>query len=106
MVSERTYRLAAGTQPEFQRLSREQIWPWLTAQGARLIAYGHDPLGPSDEMITLVAFRSLPDWHRLSHPVAELASSEVRQAWDARAALIQRHRGRLLIVDTDFGTPV
>jgi hypothetical protein len=105
VVSERTYQLAAAQQGEFLRLSREYVWPWLTAQGARMIAYGHDPLAASDEVITLFAFRSLPEWHRLSRPSAEQAGAEATQAWQQRAALIRSHRGRLLIVDTDFGTP-
>ncbi len=90
---------------EFLRLSREYVWPWLTAQGARMIAYGHDPLAASDEVITLFAFRSLPEWQRLSRPSTEQAGAEAAQAWQQRATLIGRHRGRLLIVDTDFGTP-
>ena len=69
-----------------------------------MISYGHDPLAASDEVITLFAFRSLPEWHRLSRPSAERAGVEAAQAWQQRAALIQRHRGRLLIGDTDFGT--
>ena len=106
VVSERTYQLAEADQAEFLRLSRHYIWPWLAGQGARMIAYGHDPLGASDEVITLFAFRSLPEWQRLSRPSVEQASAEVAQAWRQRAALIRQHRGRLLIIDTDFGTPI
>ena len=106
VVSERTYRVAEGGQAQFLALSREHVWPWLIGQDARVIAYGHDPLGESDEVITLFAFRTLPEWHRLSRPTAEAASAEVAQAWHDRAALIRRHRGRLLVVDTDFGAAV
>ena len=106
VVSERTYRVTEGRQADFLNLSRDHIWPWLTERGARVIAYGHDPLGESDEVITLFAFRTLPEWHRLSRPTAEEASADVTQAWHDRASLIRRHRGRVLVVDTDFGTRV
>jgi hypothetical protein len=106
VVSERTYRLAPGGEADFLRLSRDHVWPWLAQQDARMIAFGRDPLGPSDEVITMYAFRSLAEWQRLSRPSPELASDEVARAWSERSALIQRHQGRLLIVATDFGTPV
>ena len=71
-----------------------------------MIAFGHDPLGPSDDVITMYAFRSMAEWHRLSRPSLELASDDVARAWSERSALIERHQGRLLLVATDFGTPV
>ena len=106
VVSERTYRLTPGGEADFLRLSHDYIWPWLEQQDARMIAFGRDPLGPSDEVITIYAFRSLAEWHRLSRPSPELASDDVAQAWSERSTLIQRHQGRLLLVATDFGTPV
>jgi hypothetical protein len=107
IVSERTYALNEGAQTEFLRLSRDYIWPWLGRHGARMIGYGSDPLVPSNEVVTLFAFRSLPEWHRLSRPPAELSPpTEVISAWQARHALMQRQWGRLLTVGTDFGTRV
>lgn len=105
VVSERSYQVEGG-RDEFLRLSRDYVWPWLEQHGARMIAFGHDPLGASDELITLFAFRTLPEWQRLSRPSAEEASAEVEQAWQQRATLIRRHSGRLLVVATDFGSPV
>jgi hypothetical protein len=105
VVSERSYALTADAHAEFMRLSRELIWPWLEQQGGRAIAVGRDPLAPSEEVITLFAFRSLPDWHRLSRPLAELQPpATVVAAWEARRHLVQRQWGRLLIVGTDWGT--
>lgn len=104
VISERTYDLSEGAAAEFTRLSQEHIWPWLEQRGARLVAYGHDPLGPSQEMITLFAFRSMSDWHRLSRPSTKLAPSpQLVEAWTHRDSLIRRHHGRLLLVGTDFG---
>jgi hypothetical protein len=107
ILSERTYVLRDGTEPEFARLSRDYIWPWLETQGGRLVAYGQDPLQPPNEVMTLFAFRSLQEWHRLSRPSVGLnPPSEVAQAWSQRANLVETHRGRLLSIGTDFGTPV
>ncbi|MEE8337355.1 MAG: hypothetical protein V3R95_04790 [Dehalococcoidia bacterium] len=105
IVSERTYQLAPGAEQEFAQISKQHIWPWLEAQGGHIIASGHDPLAASDEVITLFAFRSLSEWERLSRPSNEPAPAEVVQAWQDRARLITRHRGRLLLIGTDFGTP-
>jgi hypothetical protein len=106
LVSERTYLLRPGSLPEFRRLSL-QVWPWLEQRGGRLIAFGQDPLHTSDEVVTLFAFRSLADWHRLSRPRADLdPPADVVHAWNQRAALIVSNQGRLLTVLTDFGTPV
>ena len=106
VVSERTYLLRPGTMPEFRRLSM-QVWPWLEQQGGRLVAFGQDPLHTSDEVLTLFAFRSLADWHRLSRPRADLdPPADVVQAWNQRAGLILSNQGRLLTVLTDFGAPV
>lgn len=106
VVSERTYQLTEGSRARFIELSRAQIWPWLNERGARMVAFGHDPLGRSDEVITLFAFRSLPDWERLSQPTGQPASADVTQAWQERDGLIRRHHGRLLVVATDFGAAV
>ncbi len=105
VVSERTYQLAPDAGRQFVEISKQHIWPWLEQQGGRIIASGHDPLAESDEVITLFAFRSLPQWQRLARPSAEPAPAEVVQAWQDRARLITRHRGRLLLVGSDFGVP-
>lgn len=106
VVSERTYALAPGTHAEFVRLSRERIWPWLEQQGARPIGLGHDPLAPTNEVITLFAFRSLPAWHRLSRPTPQATPpADVVAAWQEREQLVQRETGRVLLVGSSFGTP-
>ncbi len=106
IVSERSYAVAAADQAEFLRLSQELIWPWLERHGARMIGFGHDLFGPSEQLVTLFAFRSLADWYRLSRPEPELnPPPEMVEGWQQRSALIQRHWGRLLTVATDYGQP-
>ena len=107
VVSERTYALTDGADADFARLSRDRIWPWLESRGGRLIGFGRDPLAPSNEVVTLFAFRSLPEWHRLARPGAGAQPPDaVLDAWGKRERLVRRQSGRLLIVGTDFGTKV
>ena len=108
VISELTYELSdASHRQEFERLSHERIWSWLETQGARLIAFGRDPLGPAQEVVTLFAFRTLEDWYRLSRPTTELhPPPEATEAWNDRHRLIVSQRGRLLRVATDWGRPV
>jgi hypothetical protein len=108
VISELCYELTdASHRREFERVSHEHIWPWLEAQGARLIGFGRDPLGPAQQVVTLFAFRGLEDWHRLSRPTPDLhPPPEATEAWNERHQLITSQRGRLLRVGTDWGTPV
>ena len=106
VISELCYQLVdAGARTEFEQLSHEHIWPWLETQGGRLIAFGRDPLGPSDEIVTLFAFPGLEQWHRLARPAAEEhPPTETVEAWNHRHRLVANQRGRLLRVGTDWGT--
>jgi len=107
VISERTYVVPTVGQGEFASMSADLIWPWLESAGGQLIAYGHDPFGHSEELVTLFAFRSLEEWHRLSRPSAELSPpEEVVDAWVNRSSLIVRHWGRLLTITTDYGRKV
>lgn len=104
IVSERTYAVATASQAQFLQLSQQLLWPWLEQLGARMIGFGYDPFGASEQLITLFAFRSLAEWYRLSRPAPELnPPPEMVEAWQQRSALIQRHWGRLLTVATDYG---
>ena len=107
VVSERIYQIETSHYAEFAELSKQHVWPWLERAGGRLIAFGRDPFGTSEELITLFAFRSVRDWFQLSRPSSEQPPpDEVVAAWTRRSALIERHRGRLLVVTTGFGRPV
>ncbi len=102
VISERTYHLRDSAREQFAHLSRERVWPWLEQMGARLIAFGHDPLGSAEEVQTLTAFRSLADWQQLSHPTASPdAPADVVRAWNQRAALLTHSSGRLLVIEAD-----
>lgn len=106
VISERTMALDAGAREEFIRLTRDVVWPWLESQGGRGIAVGHNLMGASNEITTWFAFRSYAEWHRCSRPATAHAPQAVVDAYSARAALVRHQRGRLLVIGTDFGTPV
>jgi len=107
VISELCYELTdSAHRQQFEQLSHEHIWPWLETQGARLIAFGRDPLGPAQQIVTLFAFSSLEEWYRLSRPTTELhPPQEATDAWNERHRLIASQSGRLLRVATDWGTP-
>lgn len=107
IVSELTYELETGAQARFLELSRSLIWPWLEEQGGRLLIYGSDPLASTNEVITLFAFPSIEAWHRLSRPNEEMQPpADVVAAWEERHRFVRDQTGRILMVQTDFGTPV
>lgn len=106
VISERTLAVAPTNMAEFRRLCAEVVWPWFESQGGRPVAMGHNLMGPSDEVTTWYAFRSLADWHRFQRPSLVGASPEVIAAFTARAALVRQRGGRLLTIGTDFGQRV
>ena len=93
IVVERSFTIERGSLREFERLSREEIWPYMEARGCKIlglftIAHG----GPSDEVILLTAYDSFAHWEatRLDLEPPAGASAELtelaRRARDASAA--------------------
>jgi hypothetical protein len=105
IVAQTTYQLTPGGQTQFQTLSSEAIWPWYTSEGARLMIFGYDPLASTHEVMTLLAFRDISDWHRLLRPQG-VASQQVTAAWRERQQVIRHQQTKLLMVGTRFGQPV
>ena len=105
IVAQTTYQLTPDGRAQFQALSTETIWPWYTSEGARLMIFGADPLASSNEVITLLAFRDISDWHRLLRPQG-VASEQMIFAWRDREQVIVNQKTKLLMVGTQFGRPV
>lgn len=103
VISERTLEIAEGRKQEFRRLSAELVWPWLESQGGRVIGFGWDLMGSSNEVMTWFAFRSLQEWYRFARPQTAHAPAHIAEAYTARANLVTAQRGRLLIIGTDWG---
>ena len=101
ILAECRYRLHPGSEIEFQKLSEETLWPSLLAHDARMVLYGKDLLWSADEVVELVAYRSISDWHQLL-----TSTGKTKQVADKRQALIADKQTRLLMIQTDFGERV
>jgi len=72
VVVERSFTIERGTLREFERLSREHIWPYMEARGCKILGlFTNVHGGPSNEVTLLTAYESLAHWEetRLEGPV-------------------------------------
>ena len=63
IVVERSFTIERGSHREFERLSREGVWPYMEARGCKIlglftIMHG----GPSNEVILWTAYDSMAHW--------------------------------------------
>jgi hypothetical protein len=98
IVAQTDWRVEPGRETEFLAITRQSIWPWLAAEGARNLVSGRDPLAAPGSLITLTAYRDISHWHALSVPAATV-SADI----GARNALLRDATTRLLMVATDYG---
>jgi hypothetical protein len=87
---------------EFLAVSKSVIWPWLRAEGCRLLVFGHDPLAADGTLVTLTAFRDISEWHKLHRP-GEGVDPDVLTAWRHRGGMVRTSSTKLLMVGTDYG---
>lgn len=76
----RSFTIGKGTFTEFERLSREEVWPYMEARGCKILGlFQNLHGGPSDEVLTLTAYDSLAHWEstRLNVPPPAGSSPEV-----------------------------
>jgi hypothetical protein len=102
IVVQRSFTIERGGIPEFERLSRESVWPYFEARGCKILGlftnvYG----GPSDELILLTAYESLAHWEatRAGVPPPAGSSPELLKM-AARATEALRQRAKLTRVST------
>ena len=63
VVVERTFTVERGSVREFERLSREGIWPYMEARGCKILGlYTVMHGGPTDEVILYTAYDSMAHW--------------------------------------------
>jgi hypothetical protein len=95
IVVQRTFVIEPGTLVEFERLSREGIWPYMEARGCKVLGlFTNMHGGPSNEVVLHTAYESLTHWEatRLDLPAPEGSSDaliEMQRA--AMEAARQRH---------------
>ena len=101
-VVERSFSIERGSLGEFERLSREGIWPYMEARGCKIlglfsIAHG----GPSDEIVLLTAYASMAHWEgtRLDLPPPDGSSDQLREL-ARQAAEASRERNKLTRVSS------
>jgi quinol monooxygenase YgiN len=112
IVVERTFRIRPGALREFERLSREAVWPYFEARGCRVLGlFQQLHGGPNTDVVLMTAYESLAHWEatRESAPLPDDASDELRTlasaAHDAlgkRRELTERTWSRVLQLATDW----
>ncbi len=102
VVVQRSFTITRGSLGEFERLSKEAIWPYMEARGCRILGlFTNIHGGPSDEVVLLTAYDSMAHWEstRLDLAPPEGSSDElIELARKAREA--GRERNRLTTVSS------
>lgn len=63
IVVQRSFTIERGSFEEFERLSREAIWPYFEARGCKILGlFQNVHGGPSDEVLLMTAYASLAHW--------------------------------------------
>ena len=102
VVVQRSFTIEKGMLAEFERLSREGIWPYMEARGCKILGlYTNMHGGPSDEVILLTAYDSMAHWEstRLDLAPPADASEEVKDL-ARNAASAGRDRNKLTRVSS------
>jgi len=63
VLVQRSFLIDRGSAAEFERLSREGIWPYMEARGCKIVGlFSNVHGGPSDELVLLTAYDSMTHW--------------------------------------------
>lgn len=101
IVVQRSFTIERGSFKEFERLSREGIWPYMEARGCKILGlFTNLHGGPSDEVILLTAYDSLAHWEATRLDVAPPGSSPELVALAQQAAEAGRERNKLTRVSS------
>lgn len=95
IVVQRSFTIERGSVQEFERLSREGIWPYMEARGCRILGlFANVHGGPNDELILLTAYDSLAHWEttRDDAPLPAEASDEARRLHPAYQDALRERR--------------
>ncbi len=102
IVVQRSFTIERGSFAEFERLSRDGVWPYMEARGCKIVGFFTNVHGgPSDEVVLNTAYASMAHWEstRDDAPLPEHAPEEARRLFDAyREAL--RARRKLTVVSS------
>lgn len=102
VVVQRSFTIQRGTVREFERLSREAIWPYMEARGCKILGlFANVHGGPSDEVVLLTAYDSLAHWESTRLELPPPAGSDAELAALQQAAFeANRERSKLTLVSS------
>jgi hypothetical protein len=109
IVVERSFTIERGSAREFERLSREGVWPYMEARGCKIlglftIMHG----GPSNEVILLTAYDSMAHWEatRDDAPLPADAPDTVRDLHAPYVAALSARRKLTVVTSTRVLRPL
>jgi hypothetical protein len=101
IVVQRSFIIERGSFAEFERLSREGIWPYMEARGCRIVGlFTNVHGGPNDEVILLTAYDSLAHWEATRLDVAPPTDDPQLKALQQKAVEAGRERNKLTRVSS------
>lgn len=95
IVVQRSFIIRRGSAAEFERLSREGVWPYMEARGCKIVGFFHNLHGgPSNEVVLNTAYASMAHWEstRDDAPLPANASEEARRLHAACLAALRARR--------------
>ncbi len=95
IVVQRSFTVTRGSVAEFERLSREGIWPYMEARGCKIVGlFTNLHGGQSDEIVLNTAYASMAHWEstRDDAPLPENASEEAQTLHGAYLAALKERR--------------
>lgn len=112
VVVQRSFIIERGSFPEFERLSREAIWPYFEARGCKIVGFFTNMHGgPTNEIILNTAYASMAHWEstRDDAGLPEGADEALKRLYEAcsvalkaRARLTQVSSSRVFRLATPF----
>jgi hypothetical protein len=109
VLVQRSFVIERGTGKEFERLSREGIWPYMEARGCKIVGlFANVHGGPSDELILLTAYDSLAHWEstRDEAPLPTNAGEEARRLHSAYVDALRERRKLVRVTSSRVLRPV
>ena len=109
VVVERTFVIERGSLAEFERLSREAVWPYMEARGCKILGlFAHVHGGPSNEVVLLTAYDSMAHWEstRDDAPPPAEPGTEIHDLWQRMAAALRGRRDLTVVTHTRVLRPV
>lgn len=95
IVVQRSFIIERGSLGEFERLSREGIWPYMEARGCKIVGFFTNLHGgATNEVILNTAYASMAHWEatRDDAPLPADATEEVRALHPAYKAALRARR--------------